>query len=51
MRGSAAGVRYGTFEIGAGDLYVIPAGLPHEFLNHEEDCLSVAWWLGSAVQP
>eukprot|EP00960_Hanusia_phi_P044463 756658-Hanusia_phi.AAC.4 len=35
-------VRWGTFEINAGDAYVIPAGIPHEFLNSEPS-LSIAW--------
>lgn len=35
-------VRWGTFEISAGDAYVIPAGMPHEFLNAEPS-LSIAW--------
>ncbi|CAM9816984.1 unnamed protein product, partial [Phaeothamnion confervicola] len=36
------GVRFGTFEITAGDGYVVPSSVPHEFINVEE-CLSVAW--------
>ena len=36
------GVRWGTFKVLKGDGYMIPAGLPHEFLNLEK-ALSIAW--------
>jgi hypothetical protein len=36
------GIRWGTFTISAGDAYVIPAGIPHEFLNRQKS-LSIAW--------
>ena len=36
------GIRWGTFNISKGDGYVIPAGIPHEFLNRQKS-LSIAW--------
>jgi hypothetical protein len=36
------GIRWGTFNIFKGDGYVIPAGIPHEFLNRQKS-LSIAW--------
>ena len=36
------GVAFGTFTICAGDAYVIPAGVPHEFRN-DPPSLSIAW--------
>ena len=38
----AHGVAFGTFTIRAGDAYVIPAGVPHEFRN-DLPSLSIAW--------
>ena len=36
------GVRWGSFRIKAGDFYLIPAGIPHQFSNVKPS-LSVAW--------
>ena len=41
-RWKAHGVAFGTFTIRAGDAYVIPAGVPHEFRN-DLPSLSIAW--------